>query len=526
MNNNDCVYVRAEVCGIQKYICSTGKLKEMIGGSEIIRLFADSFYRDYVVKPLGLKETDEPAASGDWYIPVQTSAGVVCLILPDEEKARLFLETFSRETLAHFPGLPVAGAFAPMIWNEKDSYRDARREADRRVAEARARWPVADGAPMLPILKSCRLDGLPVSRDDQSLPSLCRSQKAILDLSRERLRGYLKHDDYIKPRWADDLDEMLGDEASRVALIRMDGNDFGVMLSQWLESASGKDMKEGVKTMRSLSRKIDDLAVGSFGYAARGVLNWVLRSRDDPRPMMPLRPLVLGGDDVTVVIRADLALLFVVLFTEEFERRSRDLMSDGKFLSMGVGMVAMQKSRPFARAFDLAESLLESAKARTAGAKERRSSLDYLSLMEETEADVEPLRRRLFTARDNSRLTVKPLLLDESFDEFLRRGLLVINRLSRSLTRSAWTGVRQGRDAAAEAHANLLDNLRRGVGGRRGHSLMTVRDFENIFSDGFFQKNAEGVYETALGDYLELARLLPEDGGEDFLKEMRTLAND
>lgn len=39
-------YVVLEVGGIQKYILSTGKLKEMIGGSELIESLSDNYLTD------------------------------------------------------------------------------------------------------------------------------------------------------------------------------------------------------------------------------------------------------------------------------------------------------------------------------------------------------------------------------------------------------------------------------------------------------------------------------------------------
>ncbi|MDE5832486.1 MAG: hypothetical protein K2H64_05810 [Desulfovibrio sp.] len=535
MSNSECVYARVEVGGIQNYICSAGKLKEMIGGSEIIRRLAGDFHRENVVAPLGLREVKEPGDGRDWFILVQEGAGIVRLILPDKERGRDYLAKFSGEVLGHFPGLPLYGAAASMRWEDKESMRAAVSEVEEKIGAQRSRYPVAAGAPMLPVLKSCRLDGMPVYKENESLPCFCRSQDEILVLSRERLRGYLTPPDGISPKWSDNLDEMLGRDYSRAALIRMDGNGLGKRFAAWREKSSALSMKEGIAKMRELSETIDKITIDSFKAAAAVILDWIIESEANPSPMMPLRPLVLGGDDITVIIRADLALPFIYLFTKNFEKLSKVLDEP---LSLGAGMVAMNKSAPFARAFELAESLLESAKRRTQGIeKGRPSSLDYLSLTEETELDIDDLRARLFSAPDISevagengeapkknrvRLTSKPFLIDSDLLEFFRKGMRVNRALSRSLVRSAWTDARAGKDRADLAWTNLRDNLRRGIGGRHDKNRMDEKEFLDIFPGGFFRfaQKGGGAMETLLGDYLELDSLLPSGDLEELFDRM------
>lgn len=514
---SDCVYVRAEIGGIQHYICSTGKLKEMIGGSEIIRYLTESFYVDQAIRPLGLRAVEAPEADKDWYVPVQASAGIISLIVPSQEIAAKFLTALSSAALAYFPGLPLYGASAPMEFNIT-SYKAARREADNGIAAQRALTPVACGMPMLPVTQASRLDGLPVAceKDDEklSLPSQCRTQTPILDKSRNRLRGYLEHDPAITPRWADNLDVMLGDTHSRIALIRMDGNDLGKHFRDELQKAGKKDLKEGIADIRKLSANIDAITTQSFKYAASAILTYLLRQRYDPEPMMPMRPLVIGGDDITVIIRADLSLVFIELFTRRFEALSQEKL--GKKLSLGIGMVAMNKSWPFARAFELAESLLENAKHATLAMEERPSSLDYISITEEVEHDINLLRQRVYKAATGELLTTKPLLLDgPNFEIFLKNGKDIASYLSRSLIRGAWTEVRKGRAASASSHLNLKDNINRGLGGRDNRHILTPGQFARIFPDSFFILDEKtGSYATPLGDYLELEKLLPQNWDE------------
>ena len=103
-------YVVLEVGGIQKYILSTGKLKEMIGGSELIESLSAKYLDDFAKsKQLTvLKEIRKPVDNE--ILPLQRNAGAMHLLFPSEAKGREFLQKFGLKLLADFPGLPIFGA--------------------------------------------------------------------------------------------------------------------------------------------------------------------------------------------------------------------------------------------------------------------------------------------------------------------------------------------------------------------------------------------------------------------------------
>src|SRR5690606_8350429 len=86
----------------------------------------------------------------------------------------------------------------------------------------------------------------------------------------------------------------------------------------------------------------------------------------------PIRPIVIGGDDVTFIIRADLALDFTKIFLEEFENKTKenfnslikinsfDILKNG--LSACAGIAYIKESYPIHYALDLAEELTSEAK--------------------------------------------------------------------------------------------------------------------------------------------------------------------
>lgn len=358
---------------------------------------------------------------------MQNNAGILRLVLPDAVKARGFMTSYSKKIWENFPGLPLYGSTVPMTWT-LESYKEARRKAEEQISRQRAMQPVFQGMPMLPVTRASRLDGLPAVKNDKdstghdefiSLPSAARRQNDMLKMARDRLRSYtpklpgaLDGEDLI--RWTDDLPDMLGAKAgsenSRVAIICMDGNDLGIMFQKRLEENARKDnLTEGIQAMLELSRLVEYATAYAFTEAIAGIVAHLYYHDKGRRITMPMRPLIMGGDDIAIIIRADLALAFIQLYVDAFESITTE---KGNRLTLGIGMVVMPASWPFTRAFALAEELQDSAKNATRGmdAKDRPSSLDYIVLTEEVETDVSALRNRVLTAPDAA-LTGKPLLM-------------------------------------------------------------------------------------------------------------------
>jgi hypothetical protein len=88
---------------------------------------------------------------------------------------------------------------------------------------------------------------------------------------------------------------------------------------------------------------------------------------------MPARPIVLGGDDLTAIIRSDVAVPFVRRFLEEFEKLSamelgkvfpeaRDLPV-ARPMTACAGIVFVGATQPFYLAHDLAAELCAMAKS-------------------------------------------------------------------------------------------------------------------------------------------------------------------
>lgn len=541
-------YVVLEVGGIQKYILSTGKLKEMIGGSELIESLSAKYLDDFAQNNhLNiLKEIRKPVDNE--ILPLQRNAGAMHLLFSSEANGREFLKNFGLKLLEDFPGLPIFGALEKCEFTSS-GIREAKFKLSNKITDQRNKYPTSTGMQLLPICAEAPLDGEPAigkvsygknaSSEIISLSSKTKRNEQLLEDSKGRLRE-IEPDDGVVPdlKWSDDLEEIAcGSE--KVAFIHIDGNDLGKRFRQELENISDKETDEDktgqqapsedryqnainvIKTMSALSNTVKETTTAAFKKGLSECLKHTRSTDSKGKLLVPARPLVLGGDDVTVVIRADLALYFIDAFVKEFERYSNQELGkkDPKDkLTVGVGMVVCPTGYPFLKAFDLSEELVKNSKELTAHMDNRPSSMDYIVITNDTENDIDSIRAHLFTAEDGSKLTAKPMLLSgNNLAQFVENGISVLEKLPRSTLRNSLSVCRKGVNAALQNYTKLKDNIERGLGGRANQNQMGTTEFSELFKEGvetkgFFYKDKDDKhFKTKLGDYIELNHLLPEE---------------
>ncbi len=552
-------YVVLEVGGIQKYILSTGKLKEMIGGSELIESLSSDYLADFANKN-SLTILDEIRAPvDDEILPLQRNAGAMHLMFSSTEKGKEFLNKFGLKILEDFPGLPIFGAMEECEFDSL-GIRDAKFKLSNKITDQRNKYPTSTGMQLLPVCATAPLDGEAAvgkirygnssDRDEiVSLSSRTRRIEKLLEASRKRLRKIEPDEDLGEDlEWSDDLED-IARGLGKVAFIHIDGNDLGKRFRTELVNVSKQEEKENkeakqidpekrkentirvIEKMSTLSKTVKDTTESAFKKGLTACLKYAHLSG---RKLIPARPLVLGGDDVTIVIRPDLALYFIDAFVKEFERCSAAAfevqnknLSDadkqdkkGDKLTVGVGMVVCPSGYPFLKAFELSEELVKNSKELTAHIEEdtdhkekRPSSMDYIVITNDTENDLDSIRAHLFTSDDGmSLLTAKPMLLkDNNLAQFVKESISVSEKLPRSAVRGALSECRKGKNAAGSCYKKLKDNVERGLGGRSNQKLMGTEEFLRLFPEenGFFYKDeSDGKLKTKLGDYIELNHLL------------------
>jgi hypothetical protein len=165
---------------------------------------------------------------------------------------------------------------------------------------------------------------------------------------------------------------------NRWAIIAMDGNDMG---EQHREAGErwGASVETLSRWLGHMSGELDECTRGACQDAIRAVLDVWLKegeeSKDAAQPLVvPIRPLLVGGDDILILCHVRHAMRFVRVACQSFAKRSRQAAQraqgddidlwpgTGGEISITAGVLFAPVSLPLATAIPYAESLLASAK--------------------------------------------------------------------------------------------------------------------------------------------------------------------
>ena len=194
-----------------------------------------------------------------------------------------------------------------------------------------------------------------------------------------------------------------------LAVVHADGNSVGMRLREYRRSSDTDDFltqwwrrESFFHTLRSGMR-----------IAVRGALPKVFADYHTKAGCAPLRLLMLGGDDLTLVCAAPLALPFVVALAEELLLSTANLPGgkDGTRapLTFGAGVAIVQQNFPFYRAYELAEQLATHAKhLKSSLPAEEGNVVDWLLVSESWHGDVGGTRRQDCVVDGKLVLSAKP----------------------------------------------------------------------------------------------------------------------
>jgi succinate dehydrogenase flavin-adding protein (antitoxin of CptAB toxin-antitoxin module) len=156
----------------------------------------------------------------------------------------------------------------------------------------------------------------------------------------------------------------LGEDRT-LALVHADGNGLGQLLMD-LGKVADRQPQRFIPIFKGFSAAVSRATEQAARRATAAVLK-----RDPRGGLYPARPIVLGGDDLTMLVRADLALPFaehfIAAFAEEtaeaFERlRQQQDLDLPPRLTACAGIAYARASQPFHMLHHLAEQLCKHAK--------------------------------------------------------------------------------------------------------------------------------------------------------------------
>uniref|UniRef100_UPI0025E0ED97 Cas10/Cmr2 second palm domain-containing protein n=1 Tax=uncultured Thiohalocapsa sp. TaxID=768990 RepID=UPI0025E0ED97 len=365
-----------EAKSIQEYILRSGRLRHVVGASELLDSLTPALFQD-ALQALGL------VADAD--VRWSRCAGGAVYLFTDDQKAReRLLDLWSLTVRQYAPGLDFVLA-AGEGDDDYAAYLDARRKL-----EAARNRPASVLPAGTPVSRYARRTGEPAVKGHRLL-GLQDEATARFGLERfwrgQRLAKRFAADEPLT-HWPATLDfepetgepgfPFLPDNRW-LGLLHADGNGLGAVIK-----ALGSHVKHDPTVFVPLFRAFSDAIAAATVEAARIATKDVLLTERDHRSAeladrthrdrtLAARPIVLGGDDLTILLRGDLAIPFARRFLTVFETTSAEALANlrqrfpkvtgiPEALTAGGGIAFVKSNHPFHLSHELAESVAALAK--------------------------------------------------------------------------------------------------------------------------------------------------------------------
>lgn len=407
----------ASVQGIQSFIFETNKLKEIVGASELVEQICTTEFAKFC------KTFDHEIDESD---VIMRAAGNIKYMV-DEETAKNIVSNFPKHVSNFAPGITISQAIVKLSNDIKKDIDEL--EIKLKTQRNKAEMPVDIGSMGV---ERARKTGKPTFDFDKDGKHIDRGTtfKQLVE-SKRLMANFLgkKESEIRKENIPSNINKITGsDDNSWLAIIHADGNGLGNILQNLANSiSSNQDAKEVFKTF---SVKLEEATNEAAQIAFREVVDeaWekqIVNSKSDTYPM---RPVVLGGDDLTVIIRADLAYKFTVRFLTEFETMTKEKFTalnkfgiKDKYLTACAGIAYIKTNYPFHYGIGLAESLTSEAK-KFSKSKEVQgndelppSSLSFYKVQASFIEDLKEMKKRTHCAqKSNVRFDYGPYLIHKN----------------------------------------------------------------------------------------------------------------
>ncbi len=581
---------------IQAYLSRTGKLRHMINASNRLDALIGPDRNGLIYQSLsaaGLDpETDSNllASQKAGYEVAEDDGRIVffrylggslsCYALGETgyEKLLRFRSALTLSVHASLPGLQFSDAFVSREISGKDEFYSLLGDAYEQLAADNNRPTM-----LLPLATACTASApatgeaavrsqnksvMKIDRDSQDrvMESLKANYKDIkLSLYEKYLmhRGETDQDlmylaeklNEIFVRYANltESDDSLEPEGD-IALIHMDGNSVGATLIKLRDilKKSRVSRPEYVKVMLEISAILGD-------STRNAVVTAVSRLLKKNESLLKFRPLVLGGDDVTLLIQPDCAADFCVEFAREFKTETEKNLKGSPlimsylnnpdtekpyltWLTTSGGILFQKKKHPYATSVKLVEGLAEIAKNRFPHSDRKDiiavnpSAVAFVRLTESSGEDIKTIVERLrsfrqpasgavfhtgsrngFITCNNSGESLDEIPLDEITLEGLvsavrdQKGGPVITRFRRMLSE-----ISRGRLADAERLFSQADTMDTAFKKSPVVSLLIKKALreEGNCKNPWYTQTDDGM-ETVINDILVLDHYINGDDSAD-----------
>lgn len=334
-----CYLYGASVQGIQRFIFESTRLREIAGASELVESLCTSCF-------------DEINRGADCESIIQ-AAGNIRIVFHNRDDLARVTRLFPKVAMDRAPGVTVVQAVVAFTGDLQKETVDVLERSLKTASPSvgpEDSWSASARAPRTgrcaARLHKDKKNPAGELQDAATIRKLTAVSQAKL---KQKFGMFATDSDF--PMEIDDI----ADSGNYVAIIHADGNSLGQTLAM-LPADEHYSQK-----WHQFSVKLDEATKA----AAQRAFATHFKDHADyqDKKCLPFRPIILGGDDLTVICAAskgiDFTRDFLQAFAEECQLRQDAL---GKALTACAGIAFVKKSYPFYFGVELAEQLCTQAK--------------------------------------------------------------------------------------------------------------------------------------------------------------------
>lgn len=499
--------------GIQSYIFGSNDLRENIGASEIVYRATSVWAFEQLAnqegkKGINVQIRDEQTA--DWcYLPtvagiedpdspltaevIYAGGGNLVVLFKDDQKSQRahdFVYALGLAMLKRAPGLGLYAAHTSFNWGQ-DNLAQKVDDVMEEMNKGKSRYPVYLPQPGLSVTAACTSTGLPANGTHLSLGDDGDRDKAgtladlasnqvlakweAFQLAQKRLRQQFPavEDPAFGFTWSDNFDKigkLPERDESFIAVVHADGNGMGrriISLGNVFKQASAtSNPRAYIQAVRTLSKAFAETATVALKKTVCALLvsleakqkqNELLYYEEDDknrqtRRILPFRPIVFGGDDVTFVCTGGWGLSLAHYYLKALEQgallpglddllanlndtertQAEETLGEAVVLFRDdtkrkpyacAGICIVKTHYPFSQAYHTSEELAKSAKKRVQDLQKDKtaSAIDWHFTTTGLSGKLEQIRLREYLAAERDEqgrrfnLLARPLMLDHSY---------------------------------------------------------------------------------------------------------------
>ncbi len=350
--------VGMEISKKQNYIFKSKRLKEIIGASRIIRMITEYLPKKYL----------------DTRNEIYSGGGNSFFKFETENSAKEFISKISLDILRFFPEIEVFFSINKMENTKGNVLKDSMEKLEKKKSERRSSFKKISFG-LEEICENSKYPAFKIIPDDKN-----NDKNRFVSLDTFSKFEFGNDNDNIKERIKKILDNEIIENNFYKQEIKFDYkyiSDFdGFEDKVAIISLDGNRMAELVTIAGERIEELSKIINTSYKKAYSKVVEY-LEEKIGKSELLPIRNLILAGDDVCYIIEAKYALDSIRIFLEELHNSELEKIEElkNKRLTACAGIVIANNKYPFSVAYDMAEELNKDSKAKLRETGETEASL-------------------------------------------------------------------------------------------------------------------------------------------------------